>query len=68
MIGAMYNSLIFLVFAVLMDYVFFGLIRNAMEQLYHPTTFYGYGFVASLPFIVAFGFRRTLEKKRYLQS
>ncbi len=64
MIGAMYNSLIFLVFAVLMDYVFFGLIRNAMEQLYHPTTFYGYGFVASLPFIVAFGFRRTLEKKR----
>ncbi len=64
MIGAMYNSLIFLILAVVMDYVFFGLIRNAMEQLYHSTTFYGYGFVASLPFIVAFGFRKKIESKR----
>lgn len=63
-IGAFYNSLIFLVWAAVMDYVFFGLIRNAMEQLYHPTTFYGYGFVASMPFIVALGFRKIIEKKK----
>lgn len=63
-LGAVYNSLIFLAMAAVLDYVFFGLIRNAMEQLYHPTTFYGYGFVASLPFIVAFGFKRNIEKQK----
>ncbi|WP_319592521.1 hypothetical protein [uncultured Draconibacterium sp.] len=64
LIGAVYNSLIFLVIAVVMDYVFFGLIRNAMEQLYHPTTFYGYGFVASIPFIAAFGLRKKIEERK----
>ncbi|WP_010526666.1 hypothetical protein, partial [Thermophagus xiamenensis] len=64
MIGAVYNSLVFLALAVVMDYVFFGLIRNAMDQLYHPTTFYGYGFVASIPFIVALGFSKIIDKKK----
>ncbi|WP_372647638.1 hypothetical protein [Draconibacterium sp.] len=63
-IGAVYNSLVFIVLAIAMDYVFFGLIRNAMEQLYHPTTFYGYGFVAAIPFIVVFAFRKNIEKKK----
>ncbi|WP_303917721.1 hypothetical protein [Draconibacterium sediminis] len=63
-IGAVYNSLVFIVLAIAMDYVFFGLIRNAIEQLYHPTTFYGYGFVAAILFIVAFAFRKKIEKKK----
>jgi hypothetical protein len=50
--GALIISLIFLLLPSIMDYIFFGLIRNAMEQLYHPTTFYGYGFLISLPFVL----------------
>jgi len=64
MIGAVYNSLIFLALAIVMDYVFFGIIRDAMEELYHPTTFYGYSFVASIPFIVALGFRKKIENSK----
>ena len=64
MISAVYNGLIFLLLAVIMDYVFFGLIRNAMEQLYHPTTFYGYGFVVSIPFIIALVFRKKFEESK----
>jgi hypothetical protein len=43
-------ALCFLVLAVAMDYLFFGLIRNALDELYHPTTFYGYAFVVILPY------------------
>ncbi|MCU4154565.1 hypothetical protein J1N10_01170 [Carboxylicivirga sp. A043] len=64
MVAAAYNSLIFLVLAVIMDYIFFGLIRKAMEDLYHPTTFYGYGFVACLPFIVVLAFKKRIEKQK----
>ena len=49
--GAAYNASILVVVAVVMDYIFFGLIRDAMQELYHPTTFYGYGFLVALPFI-----------------
>jgi hypothetical protein len=62
--AALFNSGTFLLLAILMDYVFFGLLRNAMEQLYHPTTFYGYGFVASLPFIAVLGFRKKIEQEK----
>ena len=62
--GAILNSIIFLLLAVIMDYIFFGLIRNAMEQLYHPTTFYGYGFLVSLPFIGILGFRKKIEQNK----
>ncbi len=60
--GAVLNSLIFLFIAATMDYLFFGLIRNAMEDLYHPTTFYGYGFMICLPFIAVLGFRKKIER------
>ena len=53
---------IFGVMAVAMDYIFFGLIRDAMEQLYHPTTFYGYGFLVCLPFIVGLIFRGRIRQ------
>ena len=58
------NGTAFLVLAVILDYAFFGLIRNAMDQLYHPTTFYGYGFVLSLPFIAVIGFRKKIEQNK----
>lgn len=58
--GALIIVLIFLLLAVIMDYIFFGLIRNAMEQLYHPTTFYGYGFLIVWPFILALIFKKKI--------
>lgn len=62
--GALRIALIFLLLAVLMDYVFFGLVRNAMEQLYHPTTFYGYGFLLVWPFILALMFKKKISGLR----
>ena len=63
--GALIISLIFLLWAIIMDYIFFGLIRKAMEQLYHPTTFYGYGFLIILPFILILIFKnKILRLKR----
>lgn len=60
--GALKIALIFLLLAVVMDYIFFGIIRNAMEQLYHPTTFYGYAFLICLPFIVALFFKSKIVR------
>jgi len=60
--GALIISLIFLFLAVIMDYVFFGLIRNAMEQLYQHTTFYGYGFLIFWPFLLALIFRKRITQ------
>jgi len=42
--GAAYTSLIFGLVAVVLDYIFYGLIRGAIIELYHPTTLYGYAF------------------------
>lgn len=39
--GATFTSDIYILVAVIADYIFFGIIRNAMKELYHPTTFYG---------------------------
>lgn len=39
--GAIINSIILVFMAILLDYIFFGIIRGAMKELYHPTTFYG---------------------------
>ena len=58
--GAAIIALVLLLSAVIMNYVFFGLIRDAMEELYHPTTFYGYGFLVFWPFLLAFVFRKKL--------
>jgi len=58
--GAIIIALIFLFLAVVMDFIFFGIIRNAMEQLYHPTTFYGYGFLICSPFIIALFFKSKI--------
>ena len=60
--GALHNALIFIAMATAMDYIFFGLIRGAMEELYHPTTFYGYGFLIVLPFIEVLIFKKHLKR------
>jgi len=58
------NAIIFLLLAVILDYIFFVLIRGAIKELYHPTTFYAYGFLAGLPFIVLLLFRKKIERNK----
>ena len=62
--GAIINSLILLINAVIEDYIFFGLIRKAMHDLYQPTTFYGYAFLMTIPFIEIVIFRNLIVKKK----
>lgn len=62
--SALYIALLFLLIAVVFDYLFFGLVRNALEELYHPTTFYGYAFVISLPFVLSVFLRRKIESAK----
>ena len=58
------NSVIILVNAVIEDYIFFGLIRGAMKDLYRPGTYFGYGFLAAIPFIELLFFRKLIIKKK----
>mgnify|MGYP001819598989 CR=1 FL=1 len=58
--GALKLSGILLFMAISMDYVFFGHVRNAMEELYQPTTFYGYGFLLFWPFLLGGVLRKRL--------
>jgi hypothetical protein len=62
--GAIINSIIMLVGAVVSDYIFFGLIRGAMDDLYQPATFYGYGFLIMMPFLELLFFKKLIIKKR----
>ena len=62
--GALIIAFLLLVLAVVMDYIFFGIIRNAMEELYHPTTLYGYGFLAALPILMALIFKRRILTRK----
>ncbi len=64
--GAFIIAIVFVLSAIVLDFIFFGVIRNAIEELYHPTTLYGYGFLLMLPFIIAVLMRRkiSLNKKK----
>ena len=66
--GSFIIALVFLLLAVIMDYIFFGHIRNAMEELYHPTTFYGYGFLIVWPLILALIFKKRIAKRKKLTT
>lgn len=66
--GALRIAVAFGLMAAIMDYVFFGLIRNAMQQLYHPTTFYAYGFLLCLPFIVGLIFKNKIQRTKRLST
>jgi hypothetical protein len=52
-----------LVSAVVSDYIFFGLIRGTMDDLYQPATFYGYGFLIIMPFLELLFFKKSIIKK-----
>jgi len=65
--GAILTSLIYISLAAVTDYIFFGLIRNAMKDLYHPTTLYGYLFLISLPFLLVLIFPKLLRKKEDIE-
>ena len=60
--GALKIAAILLVLAVAMDFVFFGFVRNAMQELLHPTTFYAYGFLVCLPIILAWLLRHKIRQ------
>ena len=62
--GVIINSIIILVIAVVSDYIFFGLIRGAMDDLYQPTTIYGYVFLTIMPFLELLFFKKLIFKKR----
>jgi len=61
--GAIFNSFILLVNAVIQDFIFFWLIRKAIHDLYQPTTFYGYAFLMTLPFIEIIIFKNLIIKQ-----
>lgn len=62
-VSALVNGLIFLLISCVSDYLFFGIIRNALDKLYHPTTFYGYAFVISLPFLICLLFSKKIREE-----
>ena len=62
--GVIINSIIMLVVAVVADYIFFGLIRGAMDDLYQLTTFYGYGFLIIMPFLELLFFKKLIIRKK----
>jgi len=64
LIGCVLTALIMIVSSVILDFIFFGLIREAWNDLYKPTTFYGYGFLAVLPFIEFFLFKKIILRKK----
>ena len=62
--GVIINSIIILVNAIIADYIFFGLIRGAVDDLYQPTTFYGYGFLIVMPYLELLIFKKLIIRKR----
>jgi hypothetical protein len=62
--GSFIIALVLLAMSVIMDYIFFGLIRNAKEELYHPTTFYGYGFLLFWPYILTLILKKRISNKK----
>ena len=62
--GVIINSIIMLVIAVVSDYIFFGLIRGAMDDLYQPATFYGYVFLTIMTFLELLILKKLILKKR----
>jgi hypothetical protein len=62
--GVIINSITILIFAIVSDYIFFGLIRGAIVDLYQPATLYGYGFLIIMPFLELLFFKKLIIKKR----
>jgi hypothetical protein len=65
---AIYTSFIFSLITIVSDYAFYGIIRDAMTELYHPTTLYGYAFLMALPFIEIKLYKRKLKRKTEIKN
>jgi EamA domain-containing membrane protein RarD len=62
--GTTLNSLLFISEAIISDLVFFAGIQKGSDKLMHPTTFYGWGFVATVPFIIYLLFKDRIRKNK----
>ncbi len=62
--GVIINSIILLIFGIVSDYLFFGLIRGAIVDLYQSATLFGYGFLVAMPFIELLFFRKSIIKNK----
>jgi hypothetical protein len=62
--GSVFTALILIATAVILDFIFFGLIRGTFTDLYKPTTFYGYAFLVTLPIIEAFVLKKLIIKNK----
>lgn len=62
--GVIINSVIILINAGIEDYIFFGLIRGAMKDLYQPITFFGYAYLVTIPYIELLLFRKLIIVKK----
>jgi len=66
-IGSLYVALIFLLLAIIFDWIFFGLYRNVPEQLYEPTTFAAYGLIFLIPFLITLIFKKRLASNMNIE-
>ncbi|WP_297095703.1 hypothetical protein [uncultured Draconibacterium sp.] len=64
--GAFFNSVVFLAEAIISDMILFAGIQQAMDKLMHPTTLYGWGFVATVPFIIYILFKKPIKNHKKL--
>lgn len=55
---AWFTAMLFLIINVSTDLVFFGILRDSMEQLLKPATYAGYFLICILPFIWSYYFSR----------
>lgn len=62
--GVLLNSLIFILEAIISDLILFAGIQKATNKLMQPTTFYGWGFVATVPFIIYLLFKNRIRKNK----
>lgn len=58
------NSFLFITEAIVSDLIFFGAIRNAMDELMKATTIYGWCFVVVLPFLIYLLLKKRIERNR----
>ena len=62
--GVLLNSLIFISEAIISDLILFVGIQKAADKLLQPTTFYGWGFVATVPLIIYWLFKNRIRKNK----
>ena len=62
--GVLLNSAIFVVEAIVSDFIFFVIIRHATDKLMVRTTFYAWGFVLFFPFIIYYFFRKLIIRNK----